>query len=168
MISFCSEANMSRAHGSAARLAFLWISAIFYTPSPPRQSFVSLECLSGSTAICFCLKEASMACKRAGTGTRSRQPQSERGYRAGSNAGRANRRFGRPLWRVVVLYHHIWCCPGCLHAHQYRVGPVGLGSLSIHPAESLPLHARRHPGACHHDEPEPAGHQGPPARRARF
>ena len=38
----------------------------------------------------------------------------------------------------------------------------------VHPAEPVPLHAGRHPGAGHHDEPEPAGHEGPAARRARL
>ncbi len=43
---------------------------------------------------------------------------------------------------------------------------VGLGSLSLHPAEFVSFHAGRYSGAGDHDEPEPPGHQGPAAWRA--
>ena len=43
-----------------------------------------------------------------------------------------------------------------------------VGSLPLHPAQSVSVHACRDPGAGHHDEPESAGHQGQVARRTRF
>src|SRR5579859_7521812 len=58
-----------------------------------------------------------------------------------------------------------------------RLACIGLGSLSLHPAEPVSLHAGRYSGAGDHDEPEPPGHEGPaawgaglrcqPARRVR-
>ncbi len=57
------------------------------------------------------------------------------------------------------------------HASQQLVrvrasrNPNEMIELSVHFAEPVSLHARRHPGASHHDEPESSRHQGPPARR---
>ena len=45
---------------------------------------------------------------------------------------------------------------------------AGMGSLSFHPAEPVPLNARRYSGTSDHDESEPAGYQRSPARRARL
>ncbi len=48
------------------------------------------------------------------------------------------------------------------------IGSKAWGPLSVHPVESVPVDVGGDPGAGHHDEPEPAGHQGSVARRARF
>ncbi len=45
------------------------------------------------------------------------------------------------------------------------IGKVRLGSLSVHTSKPVSLDAGRHSSAGHHDEPEPAGSQGPPTRR---
>ena len=55
-----------------------------------------------------------------------------------------------------------------LHSDQCRLARAGVGSLSVHPAQPVSFHAGRHPGAGHHDEPEPAGHQRPAAWRTRL
>jgi len=44
-----------------------------------------------------------------------------------------------------------------LRDFQCRVGPPVVGSIPVHPAEPLSLHAGGDSGAGHHDEPEPAG-----------
>jgi CRP/FNR family cyclic AMP-dependent transcriptional regulator len=45
---------------------------------------------------------------------------------------------------------------------------IRVGSVSVYFAESVPFNACRDSGACDHDEPEPAGHERPAARRAGF
>ena len=72
--------------------------------------------------------------------------------------------YGRPLRRIVDVHHPVRHCAGDLHRAQHRPARQGVGPVSVHSAEPLPLHAGRHPGAGHHDEPESPGHEGPPAR----
>ncbi len=44
----------------------------------------------------------------------------------------------------------------------------GVGPVSVYPAQPVPVHAGGHSGAGDHDEPEPAGQEGPFAQRTGF
>ena len=70
-------------------------------------------------------------------------------------------RRGSPLRRLVVLHHHVRRRPGRLGERERDPGRAGVGSLSVHPAEPVPLDARRAPGAGDHDESESPGREGP-------
>ena len=72
-------------------------------------------------------------------------------------------RFGGS-WTFIITFESSWSSTPSSTSSE----AAGLGSLPVHPAQSVPLHARRHPGAGDHDEPEPPGHQGPPAQRTRL
>src|SRR5947207_2946216 len=64
---------------------------------------------------------------------------------------------------LVDFYHLLRCCDRRLRHHEPCVGKIFLGSLSFYSPEPVPLHAGSHSGAGHHDEPEPARYQRPPA-----
>jgi hypothetical protein len=106
--------------------------------------------------------------QRAAIGPHPGSAQSQRGDRRGIHAGRTNRRWCRAVRRIVAVHH--LACAVVLTVYTAinvtlgkRVGPV-----PVYPAEPVSLDAGRHPGASHHDEPEPPGHQGPGSQRARF
>jgi hypothetical protein len=87
------------------------------------------------------------------------QPQSERGYRAGNNAGRANRRFGRPLWRILGLHNLVCHFADSLHGRQGCLAkeawdPDSFILLNLFLSMLAAVQA---PG--HHDEPESPGHK---------
>ena len=98
------------------------------------------------------------------TRAHSRHPQPERGDRGASDSRRAHRRLRRPLWRVVDFHYHVSRYPGPVHEYQFSLGPIGVGSLSFHLAQPVPLHAGLPPGAGDYDEPEPSRCKGSPAR----
>ena len=76
---------------------------------------------------------------------------------------------GGGFWRVVDVYHHV-CAPpsSSTRASIFSCGDRSVGSVSVHPAESVPFDARGHSGSCDHDEPKPARHERPAARRTGF
>ena len=53
-----------------------------------------------------------------------------------------------------------------LQRAQLRNGAAVVGPVSVHLAQSVFVDAGGHPGADHHDEPEPAGQERPRAQRA--
>ena len=68
-------------------------------------------------------------------------------------------------WTFIITFAVAICT---YTADQCSRAANRMGSLPIYSAEPVSLHARRHSGAGHHDEPEPAGHKRPPARRTRL
>jgi hypothetical protein len=80
--------------------------------------------------------------------------------------GEPHRRRGGALRRIVDLHHCVRLRAGrYLRRHQRVARQAGVGPVPVHPAEPVSLHAGGDAGAGDHDEPEPAGRQGPPARR---
>ena len=73
-------------------------------------------------------------------------------------------RFGGS-WAFIISF---LACAGRLQRRQCSAGATGLGSISVHPAQSVSVNAGRASGAGDHDEPEPAGHERPAARRTGF
>ena len=65
-------------------------------------------------------------------------------------------------WTFIIAVRHR---AGDLHGDRRGVGQAGVGSVSVYFAESVSVDAGGDAGAGHHDEPEPAGHEGPAARR---
>ena len=66
-------------------------------------------------------------------------------------------RFGGS-WSFIIAFSVV------LTIYTYinvRLGGSGLGPVSLHPAEPVPFDAGGHSGAGDHDEPEPAGQEGP-------
>ena len=59
------------------------------------------------------------------------------------------------------------CDPDGVRVHQREFGALGLGPLSLHPAQPLSLHASRNSGTDHHDESKSARCQGPRPQRVR-
>ena len=80
--------------------------------------------------------------------------------------GKSCRRFGRTLWRVVVVHPFLPWVPSGVRVRQRKLGARGVGSLSLHPAEPVPLYAGRNSGADHHDESKSARWKGPRPQRA--
>ena len=68
-------------------------------------------------------------------------------------------------WTFIITFA---VDPDDLHAGQHHPRRQSVGSLPVYPAQPVSVHARGHPGSGHHDEPEPAGHQRPAARRTRL
>jgi CRP/FNR family cyclic AMP-dependent transcriptional regulator len=89
-------------------------------------------------------------------------PQSERTHRrprrrSGEHVADGVARFGGS-WTFIIAFGVIMV----IYADDQRRAPrQGMGSVSLHPAQSVPVDARGHPGAGDHDEPESPGHQGP-------
>ena len=67
---------------------------------------------------------------------------------------RAHRRLGGIVRRFVDLHHLIFGWYWSSTPSSTSTSRVGLGSLSVHPPQPLPVHAGRLPGAGDHDEPE--------------
>ena len=70
-------------------------------------------------------------------------------------------RFGGS-WTFIITFFVVLVAYTAINVW---LGRAGLGSVPVHPAEPVSLHAGVRAGAGDHDEPEPAGRQGPPARR---
>ncbi len=67
-----------------------------------------------------------------------------------------------------VIHHRFRSTLMRLYDHQHKARTGGVGSLSVHLAEPVSLHARGDSGARHHDESEPAGHKRSTAQRTRL
>src|SRR5439155_16054022 len=81
----------------------------------------------------------------------------------------ADRRSGGGVRRELGLHAELRRRPRGVDRQQLDgPSPAALRSLPLHPPEPRPLVPGRHPGARHHDEPEPPGGEGPPPRRARL
>ena len=76
----------------------------------------------------------------------------------GDRVADAVARFGGS-WFFIISFGVV------LAIYQRKTGPLGLGSLSVHPAQPVPVHAGGNTGARHHDESESPGHKGPRAWR---
>jgi CRP/FNR family transcriptional regulator, cyclic AMP receptor protein len=73
-------------------------------------------------------------------------------------------RFGGS-WTFIITFGVV-LLP--LYEHQFSLASISMGSLSLHSTKSVSLYAGRHPGARHHDEPEPPGHKRSSAQRTRL
>ena len=101
-------------------------------------------------------------------------PRTRRWPRTSSRNTRKSARLGERLsdhlasfggsWMFIVGF---WRRARHLDRLQCRCGRLArVRSLPVHPAQPDPVLPRRDPGADHHDEPEAAGGEGPPARRS--
>src|SRR3989449_8983438 len=98
---------------------------------------------------------------------RSRDEAGEHGIRGAHDARPTPGRQGCALRRELAVHLHLQRGPAGLDGAQLLgPGPSFVRPVSLYPPEPGALRARRDSGARHHDEPEPAGGEGPAAGAA--
>ena len=68
-------------------------------------------------------------------------------------------------WTFIIVFGVVLVVVDCRQRFAAR---ESVGSLPVHPAQSLLVHAGGYPGAGHHDEPESPGQEGPSPQRVGF